>query len=114
MPWESLEGEIGMWVAAVKQCSVDLFPNERKLCESVFSSFPQISHSMFSNRMRSVAIQLLNLAKAVVLTTRAPEKLFKFLDMYETLRDLVSSLDESNKVDAAKEVRPRLRLQRLG
>ncbi|KAI4383631.1 hypothetical protein MLD38_009443 [Melastoma candidum] len=105
MPWESLEGEIRTWISAIKQCSTDLFPTERNLCESVFSSSSQISRSLFSNLVRSVAIQLLNFAEAVVLTRRAGEKLFKFLDMYETLRDLVSSFDESYDADAAEEVR---------
>ncbi|KAI4385322.1 hypothetical protein MLD38_003362 [Melastoma candidum] len=105
MPWESLEGEIRTWISVIKQCATDLFPAERNLCESVFSSSPQISRSLFSNLVRSVAIQLLNFAEAVVLTRRAAEKLFKFLDMYETLRDLVSSFDESYDPDAAGEVR---------
>ena len=92
MQWESLEGEIATWIAIVKQCSTVLFPNEYKLCDSVFSDYPSISQSIFSNMARSVVIKLLDFAEAVVLTKRSAEKLFKFLDMYETLRDLIPAI----------------------
>lgn len=94
MQWESLEGEIATWIKVMKQCTTVLFIRERNLSESIFSE-PSISRSLFSNLTRSVIIQLLNFAEAVAMTKRAAEKLFKFLDMYETLRDLIPSIEES-------------------
>ncbi|KAF3432346.1 hypothetical protein FNV43_RR27086 [Rhamnella rubrinervis] len=95
MSWESLEGEIATWITVVKQCSSVLFVGERKLCDTIFSSNRTMSRSLFSNLARAVAIQILNFAEAVVLTKRAAEKLFKILDMYETLRDLIPAISES-------------------
>lgn len=95
MSWESLEGEIATWIAVVKQCSSVLFVGERKLCDTIFSNNKSMSQSLFSNLARAVAIQILNFAEAVVLTKRAAEKLFKILDMYETLRDLIPAISES-------------------
>ncbi|EXB40344.1 Exocyst complex component 7 [Morus notabilis] len=92
MHWEPLEGEIATWIAAVKSCSAVLLPNERSLCNAVFSSRPSSSHSLFGDTARAAVIKLLNFAEAMVLTKRSAEKLFKFLDMYETLRDLESSI----------------------
>ncbi|XP_062109544.1 exocyst complex component EXO70C1 [Humulus lupulus] len=89
MQWESLEGEIATWITIVKQCTAVLFPNEMKLSDSVFSDHPSISQSLFSNMARAFVVKILDFAEAVVLTKRSAEKLFKFLDMYETLRDLI-------------------------
>ncbi|OVA09616.1 Exocyst complex protein Exo70 [Macleaya cordata] len=94
MQWESLESEIATWIKTFKRCITVYFAGERKLCEAVFSDFPPVSASLFSNLTRSVIIQLLNFAEAVAMTKRSAEKLFKFLDMYETLRDLIPAMDE--------------------
>lgn len=92
MPWYSLEGEITRWVRVVKNCSTTLFPGEKRLGDSVFSESPMNSQSLFSNLARAVVIQLLDFAEAVIVTKRAEEKLFKYLDMYEALRDLIPSI----------------------
>ncbi|CAK7328354.1 unnamed protein product [Dovyalis caffra] len=92
MQWEALEREIPLWIKAVKECASMYFVKELKLAEAVFSSFPSISSSLFSNLTRSVMIQLLNFAEAVALTKRSAEKLFKFLDIYETLRDSLPAM----------------------
>ncbi|XP_007043876.2 PREDICTED: exocyst complex component EXO70B1 [Theobroma cacao] len=89
MHWESLEGEIANWIQIVKHCSTNFFSAERKLCNSVFSEHPLIAQRLFSDHATFVTVRLLNFANAVVLTKRySTEKLFKFLDIYETLHDL--------------------------
>ncbi|XP_030491260.2 exocyst complex component EXO70C1 [Cannabis sativa] len=105
MQWESLEGEIATWITIVRQCTAVLFPNEMKLSDSVFSDHPSISQSLFSNMARAFVIKLLDFAEAVVLTKRSAEKLFKFLDMYETLRDLIPVIGgESYPPEISKEM----------
>ncbi|XP_038888220.1 exocyst complex component EXO70B1 [Benincasa hispida] len=93
MQWETLQSEIDKWIAVVKKCSKSLFPGEWKLCDSVFNDHPFISHTLFSNLTRAVVIKLLNFANAVVLTKRSAEKMFKLLDMYETIRDLIPAIN---------------------
>lgn len=93
MQWETLQSEIDKWIAVVKKCSKSLFPGEWKLCDSVFTDYPFISHTLFSNLTRAVVIKLLNFANAVVLTKRSAEKMFKLLDMYETIRDLIPAIN---------------------
>lgn len=93
MQWETLQTEIDKWISVVKKCSKSLFPGEWKLCDSVFTDHPFISHTLFSNLTRAVVIKLLNFANAVVLTKRSAEKMFKLLDMYETIRDLVPAIN---------------------
>ncbi|KAK6281852.1 hypothetical protein POUND7_015677 [Theobroma cacao] len=101
MHWESLEGEIANWIQIVKHCSTNFFSAERKLCNSVFSEHPLIAQRLFSDHATFVTVRLLNFANAVVLTKRySTEKLFKFLDIYETLHDLIRDFgDDSSAPD---------------
>ncbi|XWS32607.1 hypothetical protein CRYUN_Cryun22dG0004500 [Craigia yunnanensis] len=105
MQWEALEREIPPWIKAFKQCANVYFPGERKLAETIFSDYPSLSDSHFSNLTRGVFIQLLNFAEAVAISKRSTEKLFKFLDMYETLRDSLSAIDSVFPEECAKELR---------
>ncbi|XP_022751844.1 exocyst complex component EXO70B1-like [Durio zibethinus] len=105
MQWEVLEREIPQWIKAVKQCANVYFSGERKLAETIFSDYPSLSDSLFSNLTRGVFIQLLNFAEAVAISKRSTEKLFKFLDMYETLRDNLSGIDSMFPEECAKELR---------
>ncbi|KAK7390694.1 hypothetical protein VNO78_18702 [Psophocarpus tetragonolobus] len=87
MPWESLEGEIATWNQVVWHCTTVLFNAERRLYDSIFPNQPFISQNLFCDLARYVIIHLLNFAQGAVLTKWSAEKLFKFLDMYETLRE---------------------------
>ncbi|CAN4123395.1 unnamed protein product [Withania somnifera] len=99
MSWDSLEVEIARWINVAKICSNTLFPGERRLGESVFSASPMISHSLFNNLARSVAIQILDFAEAVSRTKRSAEKLFKYLDIYDTICDLIHGISESLSIN---------------
>ncbi|XP_057949652.1 exocyst complex component EXO70B1 [Malania oleifera] len=108
MPWDSVEGEIATWIKVVKQCAGVLFSGEKKFCETVFSDVDaSISQSLFGNLARAVVVHLLNFAEAVSLTKRSAEKLFKFLDMYEALRDVVPAIacDSDFSDDCAHELK---------
>lgn len=87
MSWESLEAEIATWNHVVRHCTTVLFNAERRLYHSIFPYQPSISQNLFNDLARHVIIYLLNFAQGAVLTKWSVEKLFKFLDMYETLRD---------------------------
>ncbi|KAK7358069.1 hypothetical protein VNO80_17369 [Phaseolus coccineus] len=87
MPWESLGAEIATWNQVVWHCTTVLFQSERSLYESIFPNHPSISQNLFCDLARQVIIHLLNFAHGAVLTKWTTEKLFKFLDMYETLRE---------------------------
>ncbi|KAG5079284.1 hypothetical protein AAZX31_02G061800 [Glycine max] len=102
MQWEPLEREIPLWINTWKECTSVWFPGEWRLAESVFGeekeqdsslSTNNIAASLFANLSRGIMIQLLNFAESVAMTKRASEKLFKFLDMYETLRDVIPDME---------------------
>ncbi|KAL6003049.1 hypothetical protein ACLOJK_023272 [Asimina triloba] len=94
MPWTDLEEEIDRWIRAANVALRILFPSERRLCDRVFAGFPAaISDLPFMEVCRGAAIQLLNFTDAVAIGTRAPERLFRVLDLYEALRELLPEFD---------------------
>lgn len=93
MEWEVLEVEISKWMQVIKVTVHVFFTSERKLCERVFLDLPSATETCFVELARGVMVQLLNFAEAVVISRRSPEKLFKILDMYETLRDLLAEIN---------------------
>ncbi|KAK9751195.1 hypothetical protein RND81_02G249300 [Saponaria officinalis] len=109
MQWEALEGHIGSWIKVVKYVSKVLLPGETRLCDSVFSKeHPSISEAMFSNLIRSAVILFLNFAEAIAMTKRSAERLFKVLDIYDTLTELMAALDGLCSSDCANELRSEL------
>ncbi|KAK9675347.1 hypothetical protein RND81_11G001900 [Saponaria officinalis] len=95
MNWESLEGDIATWVRVFKHFSIQLFPGEIKLYEAIFNDHPSTKSTLFSDISMAVSSILVNFAEAVSMTKRSTEKLFKFLDMYEALRDWIPTLDSN-------------------
>ncbi|MCD7466988.1 hypothetical protein HAX54_004117 [Datura stramonium] len=93
MQWTELEDEIEKWVKAVNVALRILFPSERRLCDRVFFGFTSVSDLSFMEVSRGSTIQLLNFADAVAISSRAPERLFKVLDVYEALRDLMPEFE---------------------
>uniref|UniRef100_A0A7N0UX71 Exocyst subunit Exo70 family protein n=1 Tax=Kalanchoe fedtschenkoi TaxID=63787 RepID=A0A7N0UX71_KALFE len=87
MPWESLEGEVNTWIRVVQKSAAVHFPGERKLFDAVYANYPDMWNELFGTLSQSVGIRFLDFAGAVAMTKRSPEKLFKFIDMYETIRD---------------------------
>jgi hypothetical protein len=62
----------------------------------VFFGFPSASASAdlaFREVCRATTIQLLNFADAIAIGSRSPERLFKVLDVFETLRDLIPEFE---------------------
>ncbi|KAL0431548.1 UNVERIFIED_CONTAM: Exocyst complex component EXO70B1 [Sesamum radiatum] len=105
MHWELLEREIVNWIRTFKQCASVHFTGEHKLSQALFSDHPLMSESLFCSLSQGVILQLLNFADAVALTKRAAEKLFKFLDLYEALRDILPIIDSLFAEDSMLEVK---------
>lgn len=83
-----------IFIYMFRQCATVHFAEERSLAEAVFSDHnPSIAASLFSNLARGVVIQLLDFSEGIAMSKRSAEKLFKTLDMYETLRDMVPKMD---------------------
>lgn len=93
MAWPEVEDEIELWSTAVVVSLRILFPSERRLCDRVFFGLPAVADLAFMEACKGPADQVLNFADAVAIGSRAPERLFKVLDVYETIRDLIPEFD---------------------
>ncbi|RYR46744.1 hypothetical protein Ahy_A07g032533 [Arachis hypogaea] len=93
MPWQDLEDEIERWIKASNVSLKILFPSERRLCDRVFFGFSAAADLSFMEVCRGSTIQLLNFADAVAIGSRSPERLFRILDVFETLRDLIPEFE---------------------
>ncbi|KAL1188968.1 Exocyst complex component EXO70C2 [Cardamine amara subsp. amara] len=102
MSWDTLEREIPIWNKTFKDCSSLFFPGELKLAERIF---PGDEGSLFCIITHGLAIQFLGFAEAVAMTKRSTEKLFKILDIYETLRDSFPAMEELFPEELRSELR---------
>ncbi|XP_027159445.1 exocyst complex component EXO70B1-like [Coffea eugenioides] len=93
MQWSEIEDEIDKWIKAINVALRILFPSERRLCDRVFFGLSSAADLSYMEVCRGSAIQLLNFADAVAIGSRAPERLFKVLDVYETIRDLMPEFE---------------------
>ncbi|KAK1361251.1 Exocyst subunit Exo70 family protein [Heracleum sosnowskyi] len=91
--WDAMERDIVTWIKTYKEFSKNILPSERNLIESIYAGHESASLNLFRILTRAFLIQLLNFSEAVAMTKRSDEKLFKFVDVYEALRDLVPALD---------------------
>nr|GMC99523.1 exocyst complex component EXO70B1 [Ipomoea batatas] len=115
MSWEIVEREISTWIAAFNHCATVLFSCERKLSDAVFNDCPQLSTSseaIFNNLSGGLVIQFLIFPEAVAMTKRSAEKLFKFLDLYETMRDHLPTAYDNFPPDYVNELKAEAALTR--
>ncbi|KNA24219.1 hypothetical protein SOVF_017660 [Spinacia oleracea] len=103
MNWEPLEGEISTWIRVFKHCTSILLPGEQTFYESVFPDHISTCQFLYGDLSYAILSIIVNFAEAVSITKRATEKLFKFLDMYETLRDTVPWVETKTPMYSSEE-----------
>ncbi|QCD96772.1 exocyst complex component EXO70B1-like [Vigna unguiculata] len=106
MQWETMARDmIPAWINTLKQYAAVYFPGERKLTETVFTNNHAVAVGLFSSLSRGVVIQLLNFAEGAAMTKRAGEKLFKLLDMYEGLYEVIPSVARLFPEESSEEIK---------
>ncbi|CDY68540.1 BnaCnng59460D [Brassica napus] len=117
MDWETLESKIRSWLRAAKLTVRSLFFGERLLADHVFSSSVNIVESSFTDITQEGALTLFAFPEnAAKIKKLSPEKMFRFLDMYETLASLYVEIETIFYFDSAAAVRSQVisSLTRLG
>ncbi|XP_047180220.1 exocyst complex component EXO70B1-like [Vigna umbellata] len=115
--WETMARDmIPAWINTLKQYGGVYFPGERKLTEAVFANNQAVAAGLFSSLSRGVVIQLLNFAEGAAMTKRAGEKLFKLLDMYESLCQVIPCVARLFPEESIEEIKTEMNLakSRLG
>ncbi|KAH9292257.1 hypothetical protein KI387_042557, partial [Taxus chinensis] len=93
MQWALLDKKIKKWIYAAKISIRLVFAREKRLCEQVFEGFAHMKDSCFVEIAKEPTARLLGFAEAVAASTRSPEKIFRVLDMYETLASLMPDME---------------------
>lgn len=94
LDWEALESKIRRWIRSARVCIRILFASEKKLCEQIFNTVgTDIDDACFMETVKGPAIQLFNFAEAISISRRSPEKLFKILDLHDSLMELLPDIE---------------------
>ena len=94
LDWNVLEMMIQNWLAASKVAIRTLIAGERALCDHVFASSDAIRESCFAEISRDPAIFFLRFPELVALKSKkSPEKVFRMLDMYDSIADLLLEIE---------------------
>jgi len=95
LAWEQLDGSIiPSWLAAATVAFNSLFAAEKDLCDAVFAGGNSaVGEAVFAAVANDQATSLLAVAEAAVARARrAPERLFRVLDVHDTLTEVLPGL----------------------
>ncbi|KAK9277963.1 hypothetical protein L1049_027520 [Liquidambar formosana] len=91
--WKLLDEKMKKWRQAVKIVVRVLLSGEKWLCDQVFNGSDLIKEVCFTETAKGCVIQMLNFGEAVAIGKRSSEKLFRILDMYDALADVLPDLE---------------------
>ncbi|KAG6385963.1 hypothetical protein SASPL_154846 [Salvia splendens] len=92
--WKSLDEKMKKWIQAVKIVVRGLLSSEKHLCDQIFAGSDLIKEVCFLETAKGCVMLLLNFGEAVAIGRRSVEKLFRILDMYDALAQVLSDLQE--------------------
>ena len=116
LDWDILESRVRNWLAAFRVAVRTLFADERALCDHVFASSDAIRESCFADISRDPAIYFLGFPELVALKTKkSPEMVFRMLDMYDSIAELLPEIETIFSQNSTSAVRTQANssLQRL-
>ncbi|KAL2899147.1 Exocyst complex component EXO70H1 [Bienertia sinuspersici] len=112
LDWETIDSKINQWLKSSSIC-VKVFSHEKTLCEHLFSActLSSVTESCFSEVCKEAALIWLRipgkLAKHV--TKISPDKIFKYLKLYEEILEVSSDVDRIFSSEMTSPVRSQLR-----
>ncbi|XP_020219828.1 exocyst complex component EXO70E2 [Cajanus cajan] len=116
MEWGNLNSKIKRWIWAVKIFVRVYLASERWLSDQIFGEGEPVGLACFVDASKASILQLLNFGEAMSIGPHQPEKLFRVLDMYEVLADLMPDIDVlySDEVGSSVKIECHEVLKRLG
>ncbi|XP_078446834.1 exocyst complex component EXO70H1-like [Wolffia australiana] len=116
LPWHALEDRILSWVGAAKTAVRNIFAGEHTLCRQTFSS-SSVEEALYGEIIGEDAAEFFAFPELVVSKTRlSPEKIFRLLDMYETILELLPEIESVFSHESTWNVRAQVQasLSKLG
>ncbi|XP_074568478.1 exocyst complex component EXO70B1-like [Curcuma longa] len=90
--WKMLDDKMKKWIQALKIVVRVLLWGEKRLCDQILASSEVLKEECFTETVKGSVMQLLNFGDAITICQRSAEKLFRILDMYEVLADVLPDL----------------------
>ncbi|KGN62440.1 exocyst complex component EXO70A1 [Cucumis sativus] len=111
MEWEKLETAISLWIEHFKVAATSVLISEKKLCNQVLGSI--MDGLMWPECFVKIADKIMTVffrfGEGVARSTKEPQKLFKLLDMFDSMEKLDSEFSEAFSGEAGAEIRTRYR-----
>ncbi|XP_062183150.1 exocyst complex component EXO70H1-like [Phragmites australis] len=94
LTWDQVDAKIIQpWLAAATVAFNSLFDAEKELCDTVFAGDAAVGEVVFGGIANDQATNLLAVAEAAVARARrAPERLFRVLDVHDTLTKVLPAI----------------------
>ncbi|KAA8549717.1 hypothetical protein F0562_001265 [Nyssa sinensis] len=105
MDWDVLQLKIKNWLNAAKIAVKTLFHSERILCDHIFSVSEKIKESCFAEISKENGITLFAFPELVAKCKNSPEKMFRILDLYESIADLWAEIESIFSFESTSAVR---------
>ncbi|URE18910.1 exocyst complex [Musa troglodytarum] len=88
LDWSMLELKVRSWLGASRVALRTLFHGERVLLDHVFAGSNTVREALFADIAGDAAVHFLSFPVSVAKSKRSPEKLFRLLDLYDTIVEL--------------------------
>ncbi|KAJ3684008.1 hypothetical protein LUZ61_013172 [Rhynchospora tenuis] len=94
LKWDKLEIMIKSWIDAAPVAFRSIFSDERQLSDRIFGSSPEsVRNAVFESIVGNTATKLLSFPESVAIhVKRSPEKLFRLLDVYDALSEVLPDI----------------------
>ncbi|MFY2203291.1 EXO70 family protein [Escherichia coli] len=104
--WESLDSRVNQWLAVAPAVFAEVFGREKALCDRVFASSETIGDSCFAEITRDAAVELFRFPQEVTSKHKRPqEKVWHYLNMYRSIRDLSHDIESQFSSESTNVVR---------
>ncbi|KAM2544203.1 hypothetical protein TB1_015922 [Malus domestica] len=99
IPWESLETAITLWIQHFELAVKAVLVSEKKLCEQVLGGIMEgveglIWRECFAKIADKIMAVFFRFGEGVAQSSKEPQKLFKLLDMFDSLEKLKAGFSE--------------------
>ncbi|XVE95038.1 hypothetical protein REPUB_Repub02eG0061800 [Reevesia pubescens] len=96
MEWESLETAISFWIQHFELAVKTVFVSEKKLCKQVLGGLPEVLVWLecFVKIADKIMAVFFRFGEGVARSNREPQKLFKLLEMFDSLEKLKVEFSE--------------------
>ncbi|XP_057776554.1 exocyst complex component EXO70I-like [Salvia miltiorrhiza] len=111
MEWESLESAISLWIQHLEVAVKQVLVWEKRLCEQVLGSIMDgiIWPECFIKIADKIMAVFFRFGEGVARSDKAPQKLFKLLDMFDSLETLKPDFNQVFHGDAGADICARFR-----